>query len=210
MRPSAEGALDALLAAPPQGLVVEGGLDRLILRHRAPVTLRDHLLEWIGILLMMSLPLGVATLFTAPLAPLFRGSVLVLALGMLLGLVTVVLGLLVGLAAAAGVTSLAQRVLRVEDSVTITLSEHALWLERRQIPLVDVLFIDGDDEVPEVVLRGGDRLPLGAGARPLERRWLAAVLRAVLARRTPAGSAADIPRELTGLQHRPQSPAKIR
>lgn len=139
-----------------------------------------------------------AVLLGALLAARFTGTAATVLAAVSVG-VTFLAGLIVGGLIAVAAGGLLERGLAPRP-VTLRIDTHHLVLpNRRRVPLSSVLFLDGADPV-RLVLRGGERLVLFSGVEADTQRWLAALLRRILALREADGTPEDIPRALRALR----------
>lgn len=185
---------------PPPDVTIRQDISGLHLSYRRPLSARNHILHFIIVLLWIppfAMPGIVMPNIIKPSAvtPMLR---LPVALGGFLG------SFLAGLALSWVLYRLAARLLATPAESKLTILAHELRLGERGIPRADVLFVDGSDE-PELVLRGGERIPIAPGTPRRTRTWLGEAVR-VMVSADEVGTVADIPEALVAMrQASPQS-----
>lgn len=139
-----------------------------------------------------------AVLLGALLAAHFTGTAATVLAAVSVG-VTFLTGLIVGGLIAVAADGLLERRLAPRPQTLRIDAHHIVLSDQRRVPLASVLFVEGARSV-RLVLRGGERLPLFTDLEADTQRWLATLLRCILANRGCDGTPEDVPAVLRALR----------
>jgi len=191
-------AVDALLSTPPARVSITKDMDGVVLSYRPQATIRNHVMDIIGPLLMMTFPtLGALIGAAVPIGLTIKASAPIVVLGVVLSVLGLLAGFFMGLVPVYHLSTALERLLGISTKVHVTLQEHMISLGGERINISDVLFVDR--KALTVVVQGGRRLPVAADAPEDIRRWLCEVLHTVTAARE-GGSPEEIPQALAALK----------
>jgi hypothetical protein len=179
------------LADPPDGLTITEDLDGVTVTFPASGGARKHLAELISVLTMFPLIMGGVVLGVLPWMGLMERGVLMFLLGFAGACVTMVIGLLLGFLISLGIQFKLEQLLGVQRETSVRILEHVIVLAGESVALSEVLFVAGEVS-PELVLRGGRRIPIVPGAGEEKRRWFGGMI-GTLVRQRVEGSEVDIP-----------------